>query len=77
MVSRRLHNWCYFRKLDENQVLNYGIDAGLISDQVLSALDVEKGDQIKLINRLEVLEENHDKAWIINFLRAFDCNKPC
>lgn len=72
--SRLLHNWIFFRKLDENQVLNYGIDAGIISDQVLSALDVESGNQSRLVNRLEVLEEGREKGWITGFLRAFDCS---
>lgn len=72
--SRYLHNWIFFRKLNENQVLNYGIDAGIISDQVLSALDVESSNQSRLVNRLEVLEEGREKGWITDFLRAFDCN---
>lgn len=72
--SRYLHNWIFFRKLNENQVLNYGIDAGIISDQVLSALDVESSNQSRLVNRLEVLEEGREKGWIKGFLRAFDCS---
>lgn len=72
--SRLLHNWIFFKKLDENQVLNYGIDAGIISDQVLSALEVYREDQIRLVDRLEILEEDRDKNWIKDFLRAFDCN---